>query len=155
ILENAKPGPANLAFAIRFTICDDKSCLPPSDQPFTQTVDISDQPPVAISAVLRERMAAAPPAIKIIAPSGTGVADQATGKAQPAAAKAPDMGLFAFILQGIFWGAISLVTPCVFPMIPITVSYFLKQSEKEHHRPITMAVVYCATLVVVLSIAAI
>ena len=38
-------------------------------------------------------------------------------------------GLGAFILAGIFWGAISLITPCVFPMIPITVSFFLKQSE--------------------------
>lgn len=61
----------------------------------------------------------------------------------------------SFILAGIFWGAISLVTPCVFPMIPITVSFFLKQSEKEHHRPITMACVYCLTIVVVLTAAAI
>ncbi len=62
--------------------------------------------------------------------------------------------LFGFILAGIFWGAISLVTPCVFPMIPITVSYFLKQSEKEHHRPIVMASVYSLTIVVVLTLAA-
>ena len=46
----------------------------------------------------------------------------------------PDSSL-AFILAGIFWGAVSLVTPCVFPMIPITVSFFLKQSEKEHTAP--------------------
>ena len=45
-------------------------------------------------------------------------------------------GLLGFILQGIFWGAVSLITPCVFPMIPITVSFFLKKSEKEHHRPL-------------------
>jgi thiol:disulfide interchange protein DsbD len=63
--------------------------------------------------------------------------------------------LLAFMLAGVFWGAVSLITPCVFPMIPITVSFFLKQSEKEHHRPLTMAVVYCATIVVVLTIAAV
>ena len=62
--------------------------------------------------------------------------------------------LLGFILAGIFWGAISLVTPCVFPMIPITVSFFLKQSEKEHHRPIVMASVYSLTIVVVLTLAA-
>jgi thiol:disulfide interchange protein len=61
----------------------------------------------------------------------------------------------AFILAGIFWGAVSLVTPCVFPMIPITVSFFLKQSEKEHQRPVKMALVYCGTIVVVLTIAAV
>ena len=60
----------------------------------------------------------------------------------------------AFVLAGIFWGAVSLITPCVFPMIPITVSYFLKQSEKEHHRPLVMAAVYSLTIVVVLTIAA-
>jgi thiol:disulfide interchange protein DsbD len=64
-------------------------------------------------------------------------------------------GLLAFMLAGIFWGAVSLVTPCVFPMIPITVSYFLKQSEKEHHRPLAMAAVYSLTIVVVLTIAAV
>jgi thiol:disulfide interchange protein DsbD len=62
--------------------------------------------------------------------------------------------LLAFILQGVFWGLVSLVTPCVFPMIPITVSFFLKQSDKEHHRPLMMASVYCGTIVVVLSLAA-
>ena len=66
----------------------------------------------------------------------------------------PASDLFAFILAGIFWGAISLVTPCVFPMIPITVSIFLKQSEKEHHKPILMASVYSGTIVVVLTLAA-
>jgi thiol:disulfide interchange protein DsbD len=69
--------------------------------------------------------------------------------------KVQDGGLLAFIWAGIFWGAISLVTPCVFPMIPITVSFFLKQSEKEHHRPLATALVYCTTIVVVLTIAAV
>ena len=46
-----------------------------------------------------------------------------------------------------------LFTPCVFPMIPITVSFFLKQSEKKHHRPVIMASVYSATIVVVLTLA--
>jgi thiol:disulfide interchange protein len=62
--------------------------------------------------------------------------------------------LLGFILAGIFWGGISLITPCVFPMIPITVSFFLKQSEKEHHRPVTMALVYSGTIVIVLTLAA-
>ena len=64
------------------------------------------------------------------------------------------LDLIAFILAGIFWGGVSLITPCVFPMIPITVSFFLKQSEKEHHKPIAMALVYSATIVIVLTLAA-
>ncbi len=69
--------------------------------------------------------------------------------------QATPQGSLAFILAGIFWGAVSLVTPCVFPMIPITVSFFLKQSDKQHHRPVTMALVYCGTIVFVLTIAAV
>lgn len=65
-----------------------------------------------------------------------------------------DTGLWLFILMGMAWGGISLITPCVFPMIPITVSFFLKQSEKAHHKPITMAAVYSGTIVVVLTLAA-
>src|SRR5581483_8182738 len=57
-------------------------------------------------------------------------------------------GAFAFLLQGVLWGAISLLTPCVFPMIPITVSFFLKQSEKSHYNPLQLALVYSATIVI-------
>jgi len=74
-------------------------------------------------------------------------------KLEAPAPKGPPAGdLLAFILQGIVFGGISLVTPCVFPMIPITVSFFLKQSEKEHHKPLGMALVYSGTIVAVLTI---
>ena len=31
-------------------------------------------------------------------------------------------------LQGLFWGLFALLTPCVFPMIPLTVSFFTKSA---------------------------
>ncbi len=60
-----------------------------------------------------------------------------------------------FILAGIFWGFISLLTPCVFPMIPITVSFFLKQSESHQHRPLLLASVYTGTIVGILTLSAV
>ena len=36
--------------------------------------------------------------------------------------------LWALILEAILWGFLMLLTPCVFPMVPMTVSFFLKQS---------------------------
>jgi thiol:disulfide interchange protein DsbD len=63
-------------------------------------------------------------------------------------------GLWAFLVSAAFWGFVALLTPCVFPMIPITVSFFLHQSEKEHHRPIRMALIYCGTIIVVLGVSA-
>jgi thiol:disulfide interchange protein DsbD len=40
-------------------------------------------------------------------------------------------------------------------MIPITVSFFLKQSEKEHHNALPMALIYSATIVLVLTAGAV
>ena len=36
--------------------------------------------------------------------------------------------LWSLILEAILWGFLMLLTPCVFPMVPMTVSFFLKQS---------------------------
>ena len=44
------------------------------------------------------------------------------------AAKTPSKGLWALILEAILWGFLMLLTPCVFPMVPMTVSFFLKRS---------------------------
>ena len=41
-------------------------------------------------------------------------------------------GLWGLILEAILWGLLMLLTPCVFPMIPMTVSFFLKSSENPH-----------------------
>ena len=37
-------------------------------------------------------------------------------------------GIWSLILEAILWGLLMLLTPCVFPMVPMTVSFFLKQS---------------------------
>ncbi|MDR0970121.1 MAG: thioredoxin family protein [Lentimicrobiaceae bacterium] len=39
--------------------------------------------------------------------------------------------LWAIILEAIIWGFVALLTPCVFPMVPMTVSFFLKGSENK------------------------
>lgn len=40
--------------------------------------------------------------------------------------------LWALILEAILWGFAMLLTPCVFPMVPMTVSFFLKGSDNVH-----------------------
>ncbi|WP_152286976.1 protein-disulfide reductase DsbD family protein [Flavicella marina] len=40
-------------------------------------------------------------------------------------------GLSTIFLLGFFGGLIALLTPCVFPMIPLTVSFFTKQSSSK------------------------
>ena len=46
-----------------------------------------------------------------------------------AAAKEKTAFPWGLILQAILWGFAMLLTPCVFPMVPMTVSFFLKGSE--------------------------
>lgn len=50
----------------------------------------------------------------------------------PAQSPEPETGsLWALILEAILWGLAMLLTPCVFPMVPMTVSFFIKGSEDK------------------------
>ncbi|MBL0316567.1 MAG: thioredoxin family protein [Flavobacteriales bacterium] len=51
-----------------------------------------------------------------------------------------NFGLWAIFLFGLIGGLLALLTPCVFPMIPLTVSYFTKGAHKENGK--AMAVMY-------------
>ncbi len=67
---------------------------------------------------------------------------------------APAEGLGAFLATAALWGLISLVTPCVFPMIPITVSIFLKQAHGSLRERLKLAGVYSLTIITVLGFSA-
>lgn len=64
-------------------------------------------------------------------------------------------GIGALLSAAVFWGLISLITPCVFPMIPITISLFLKQSHQSTAGAVKYALVYCLTIVLVLGVSAV
>ena len=49
--------------------------------------------------------------------------------AAPESAPKEKGSLWALILEAILWGFAMLLTPCVFPMVPMTVSFFMKGSE--------------------------
>ena len=56
------------------------------------------------------------------------------GKATVGAAEAPAQSngnFWATIIEAILWGFAALLTPCVFPMVPMTVSFFMKGSENK------------------------
>ena len=42
-----------------------------------------------------------------------------------------EKSIWAVILEAIAWGFVALLTPCVFPMVPMTVSFFLKNSGSK------------------------
>ncbi|MGE0092079.1 MAG: thioredoxin family protein [Bacteroidales bacterium] len=45
-----------------------------------------------------------------------------------------DKSMWGVIIEAIIWGFVALLTPCVFPMVPMTVSFFLKQSQQSQER---------------------
>ena len=58
-------------------------------------------------------------------------------------------GFISFILFSISMGFLALLTPCVFPMIPITVSYFTKEGEKEGNNPVKNALIYALGIIII------
>ena len=56
-------------------------------------------------------------------------------------------GFFSFIVFALGMGFLALLTPCVFPMIPITVSFFTKEGERESSNPILSASFYAISIV--------
>ncbi|MFQ6608928.1 MAG: protein-disulfide reductase DsbD family protein [Fidelibacterota bacterium] len=58
----------------------------------------------------------------------------------------------SFILLSISMGLLALLTPCVFPMIPITISYFTKQGEIEGRNPLKQASVYSVGIIATYSV---
>ena len=123
VLPGTKPGQYSAAGTITFQVCK-TSCLPPRpvafELPRTGEVDAELNPPK---------------------PEGY-IRSESSQHSRP-----QDKGLIPFLLLAFGWGFVSLLTPCVFPMVPITVSFFLKQNESQHSRPLLLALVYCLTIV--------
>ena len=66
--------------------------------------------------------------------------------------KHTDKGLLSFIIFALGMGFLALLTPCVFPMIPITVSYFTKEGEKENSKPVKSALIYASGIIIIFTL---
>ncbi len=58
-------------------------------------------------------------------------------------------GLLLFLLAAIGWGLFTLVMPCTYPMIPITISFFTKQADQRGGTPLALSLAYGAGIVLV------
>src|SRR6185312_14448390 len=103
--KDAAPGDVSIAFKPRYQTCSGTQCIPP------RTRDIS--------AVLN--IAAGAPAAAIAIPTGYTEAKPAS---PTSATPTTDSGILAFLALAFGFGLAAIFTPCVFPMIPITMSYF-------------------------------
>ena len=134
--KDAPAGPLEVAAQVRYQSCDDRQCLPPKKKiaAFTLTVDAAAPVPAAF----------VPPQGYTEVPTAAPGAPPATAAAPatPAAPKSED-NLATFLLTAFGFGLATIFTPCVFPMIPITVSFFLGQRGG-----IVQALVFCLGIIV-------
>lgn len=142
---------------LEYGACDDESCLPPTQVPFK----LSGQ--TALTAVATEATAnevATVTDTAIVSDSAIQTVASAVSTEQlwsPVIGNLQALGeehsqenmswLYIFI-TGFLGGLIALFTPCVWPIIPMTVSFFLKRS-KDKKKGIRDAWTYGASIVVI------
>jgi len=102
---------------VEFMACNDKSCLPPSKIPFNlgSTKVAAAAKPVALVKTSDYWK----PVIKELNSFGEGEGS------------AGATSLWLIFLAGMIGGFLALLTPCVWPIIPMTVSFFLKRSDNK------------------------
>ena len=127
---------------VEFMSCDDSNCLPPD------TVDLE----FFLSGTATANQGATPQFTfgnntdaNNTVPATT--VSQTTPKA-PATTPISHQGLWTIFFISFLSGFAALLTPCVFPMIPMTVSYFTKQS-KTKAKGIKNAVIYGVSIIVI------
>ena len=108
---------------IEWMLCDDTSCMPPDDTELTIAISAGPTP---------ANTAAAAPAEPEKAPAAEAAPAQADTPVQAVAPAQKDAAgggsIWALIIEAILWGFAALLTPCVFPMVPMTVSFFMKSA---------------------------
>lgn len=159
-------GPQTLNVNVRYQVCNDTVCLPPKTLKLSSVVTIGAAKASASPSPTGSPTPAASPSPGITptplpSPSPTlndanvGIAATAKADSSPSSASS-DQGkiekpaegdiknqpIWGFIWLAITFGALSLLTPCVFPMIPITVSYFTKHGSDSRLGSIRDAGVY-------------
>lgn len=135
--------------SVRFQGCNDGSCIPPS----TETFDfkggnvVSQNTPSEESLQTGNKASASPSAQESSVNKWWNPVEFTDGDSDNTASIAESSWWYIF-LWGFIGGLVALLTPCVWPMIPLTVSFFLKKSNSRR-RSIADAFTYGCAIVVI------
>lgn len=144
---------------VEWMACNDESCLPPDEKDFTITLQGPEKeaetsvPEASVDktqpiesetesgehqGIVQEAGTVQNSAVDSIEyrplPDTSTLRDSVSAVEQSARTPGADNGtksLWRLIIEAILWGFAALLTPCVFPMVPMTVSFFLKQNESR------------------------
>lgn len=169
-------GPQTLNASIRYQVCNDTVCLPPktvklaaavtittgkaaSSPTPTPTATPTPTPTPAANTNANANVNASGDANANVDPAANvdanGALPSMNGPApgdQPIVARPSESDINSQPIWGFIWlamtfGALSLLTPCVFPMIPITVSYFTKHGSESTAGSIRDALIYALGII--------
>ena len=154
-VKKGAPAGSKLPVNIYFQTCNDHLCLPPSLQSLSASVQVLSS--AGPNSEKLERATSAPAVVEPSQPSlitpqnvpgsetpGTARLSKSASTAVPIA---PASELAHQSFRGFLWlaavmGALSLLTPCVFPMVPITVSYFANHAGASRKSAFITATIY-------------
>ena len=150
--------------SIRYMACDDENCTPPKSESFSFKGTAAQAPVAEAVQAPTANATSADTAATLAQPVATvGIADSAVASPThdqlwaPVTAIEGDNADVEDIadrsLWYIFWacflgGLLALLTPCVWPMIPMTVSFFLKKSGSRA-KAITNATTYGLSIIII------
>jgi thiol:disulfide interchange protein DsbD len=169
---DAPQGESSLKISVRYQVCNDTVCLPPRTFPVTAALAISaaaatptptatptatpSPTPTANSNenVNANVLANANANVETntdsnvaIAPIVDAVDSNSASVVRASESNINDQPIWGFIWLAITFGALSLLTPCVFPMIPITVSYFTKHGSDSRLGSVRDALIYAGGII--------
>ena len=134
VKSDLSPGKYNLSVNVLFQVCNASLCYPPKEEVLTITVTVE-------GGTARDDRTDMVLVTDVFDDFGNINLDAAI-----------DEGFFSFVILAFSMGLLALLTPCVFPMIPITVSFFTHQGETGKGKPITNAIIYTLGIIATFSI---
>lgn len=146
IKASVKKGSYEVKIIANMQLCDTMSCIPTDDFAATVKVNVTDNADAAAIAADTQKVeqaVTAAPTQNTPPPTKEEVKPQQTTTATPEAEQgAADTSWATLLISAFGLGMLSWLMPCVYPMIPITVSFFTKRAEKEHTKPLLDSIVY-------------
>jgi thiol:disulfide interchange protein len=133
--------------SMRYQVCSDVSCLPPVKKTAATNIQVvTGAPPQNFT----------PPAGYGLVPAklreGTAGSPAPASSSRPVTFAGSSQDLLPFLLTAFGFGLAALFTPCVFPMIPITISFFLNQANDlepgRKQRGWAQALLFCGGIIV-------
>lgn len=139
----------NVVGYLEFMCCNNTSCLPPTTVDFEIMVPAFKEKEPA-QAVQEPTSITPEPDSQVVEETTTKVLEttplpETVVSGKPSETKS---GLWYIFIAGLLGGLLALLTPCVFPMIPMTVSYFIRNtSNKAKGR--TDALIYGISIIII------